>query len=180
MSLLEQQNLRTFQVFLFQNDFFEALGLGLRVYLEHERFIIFVRIRYRYSLVDLLVLILLVKLLSSVVYSRLIIVLRRSAGINLVCFLAFLFLVVVLVLVFLLLLILAIGSFLIFVLASVLVLICQHGVDRCIFLVIRQILELAAVEVVLDEEQAAVLDFLGSLDSGRLGLAILLDFGLGL
>lgn len=45
-------------------------------------------------------------------------------------------------------------------------------------LVILVLLQLSAIEVVLDEQQSAVLDLLGSFNGRRLRGSILLDFGL--
>ena len=161
MSLLEQQDLRAFKLFLFQNHFPKALRLGLRVYFQHQRLVVFVRVRSRARVSNSLVVVLLVVLFASFVNGRLVLWLRQSIRVYLVAivtlFLVFFFLGLLVVLFLLVTIVLVFGTFFV-------VVIWINGIVRFIF-IFGQLLELAAVEVMLDEEETAILDFFRPFDS---------------
>lgn len=111
-------------------------------------------------------------LLASLVNRSLVFLLLSRARVNLVCFLSFLlFLSFLRIFGFVFIFCVVIRIFLFTFFSRVLGIFVDISISILIFLV----LEFGTVEVVLNEQQPAVLDLFGSFNSWRLGLTILLD-----
>lgn len=152
-------------MFFLKNDFFETFGLGSRINFKHERLIIFIRIWNDCYVTILGAIFFIVKFLAPII--RQCLLLQLLTRIDLVRILTLFLLILVDWLIggLILVLVFIFGNFIFLgLLGGILALLFHDGVDLRLILVVHLLLQLGAIEVVLDEQQAAVLDLLGSLD----------------
>ena len=119
-------------------------------------------------------------LFSTIIYSSFIILLLNRARVNLVCFITVNFFFIISWLCLLFLFLFTFWIFVIFVFGSLFVIILDNRLINRVFLFLSKLFKLRAIEVVLNKQEATVLDLFGSLNCRRLCLSVFLDFGLRL